>query len=41
MKRGVIFIAVLFVVAVMFSSCGSSQNCPAYGQVEIEQMVYS
>ncbi len=41
MKKGVIIIALLFVMALAFTSCKSTQNCPAYGQVEVEQVVHS
>ncbi len=41
MKKGVIIIALLFVMALAFTSCKSTQNCPAYGQAEVEQVVYS
>lgn len=40
MKKAVVIIAVA-VAALMIQSCGSSEKCPAYSQVETEQEVRS
>lgn len=40
MKKVVVVIAVAL-TALMIQSCGSSEKCPAYSQVEINQEVRS
>ncbi len=37
MKRAVIIIAVIFAVGIVASSC-NKQACPAYSQIETEQI---
>lgn len=34
MKKAVILIASLAIAGMLLTSCGSSQECPAYSQVE-------
>jgi len=38
MKRIIITLAVVFVLALSFSSCRTSEKCPAYGNVEKYQI---
>lgn len=38
MKRIIIAVAVAFVLALSFSSCRTSEKCPAYGTVEDYQI---
>lgn len=35
MKKVALILAAAFVSALVLSSCGSSQECPAYGQAEV------
>ncbi len=34
MKKAIIFVASLAVAGLLLTSCGSSQECPAYSQAE-------
>lgn len=38
MKRLVFIVVIAFLLAIGFSSCRSSQKCPAYGNVEKYQI---
>lgn len=38
MKRIVLAIVVLFVLAIGFSSCRTAEKCPAYGNIEKYQI---
>ncbi len=37
MKKVYVIIALMFLVALGFSSCKSNDTCPAYGAVETEE----
>lgn|GEM_PF-5674445 len=37
MKRMVIFLASLFILALAASSCSTSKDCPAYGEAQYYQ----
>lgn len=40
MKRLSLFLAGLFIIALIASSCASSRNCPAYGETKQYQKSY-
>ncbi len=39
MKKRIVYIiaAVLFMAGIVLTSCGASEKCPAYGQVDTQQ----
>jgi hypothetical protein len=41
MKKLATFTILLFLVAIAFSSCKTTQDCPAYGQAETELPVHA
>ena len=41
MKKIATFAILLFLVAISFSACKSSQDCPAYGQADTELPVHA